>query len=332
MNAVAARLLRDGDVAGFNRQFGAVAVDLSSAPLARVDLSGAELDGANLDGADLTETRLGRVMLRGASLVGAKLDGAIFARCNLARARLGTISADRVTFHLCLLDGAQLASVRGKGWKLEQCTLRAARLTDVELDDCELAELNLCEATLESVALAGRQATAIDATLAVGTTVTWAMVLNEGLDFTGVRLQHLGLHKVIVRGLVLSGAKIGWLAGAESAMMRAEMIGTEIERFQWTASAASDVTIRSCRLGEVDLTGSELFQVSIENSSLSHLDAERTRFIHLRLSRNWVVLGRTGHLLLAGMININETPTLSGLHRGAQLANARIYVDGNRVA
>jgi uncharacterized protein YjbI with pentapeptide repeats len=106
------RLLRRGDVAGFNeisrrsRQI----VDLTETDLSGARLESVDLRGAILDGAKLARTRLPAADLQGASLRYANLEGADLEGADLSKANLYSTYLGDANLGGAVIYGADVAS------------------------------------------------------------------------------------------------------------------------------------------------------------------------------------------------------------------------------
>ncbi len=204
--------LRRADLEGANlegsnlKEAQLTSANLRDAFLAGANLRGAslqktDLQGANLDRADLREADLGRANLEGAHLERAKLDGAYLnsaqlALANLGGADLGGADLSKADLREAYLGGASLA----KG------NLRYAHLEKANLEEADLTGADLTEANLRGAYL---RRTMLREAIASGAILDEATLVDADLSYADLR--GASLRGANIDGLMMTGAKVGWL-------------------------------------------------------------------------------------------------------------------------
>lgn len=138
----------EGRITGV-RQKSLIGTDLQNSGLVRADFAGMYLMHVNLDGAKLTGASFRRALMTGCTMRNADLSGADFG---WGKPLCNDLSGSN-------LAGARLASVEGRGLKMENANARGIRMsgvfTDASLKGCDLRGADLRGASFGRADLQG---------------------------------------------------------------------------------------------------------------------------------------------------------------------------------
>lgn len=123
------RVIRDFDLSGVN---------LSTAIMLDVDLSGSDLSGADLTNADLRGAKLNNCQLNNANLSRANLEDAFLIDASITKAKLKTARCQGASF-----VGADLGGTDLGGADLRGANLKFASLTNAKLEGCNVFETDM---------------------------------------------------------------------------------------------------------------------------------------------------------------------------------------------
>lgn len=268
----------------------AAGLDLSGAPLQRLDLQGADFRGALLTDACFAD----------ANLQGARFDGAILARADLRGASLRGASlrdADLTEIQAAGADltGAVLDGASGSHAVFTRAVLRGASLVGAELEACDLTEADLREARLDGADLVGSVLdgaglvasslidTSLESVRARGAVFERARMpdlrASDGADFTGANFVLVDAPRAQLQGAVLTDASF-----AGSNLEEADLSDAKGLRLNLLRCVLRRAKLDRAQLPYAVLLQADLFEASLEEAELSGADA---RGAHLHTAHVW---------------------------------------------
>jgi len=268
----------------------------SKVTLRRADLRGADLHGAKLDEANFEEADLA-----GANLADADLKSAILDNAALAGAKLGGANLEQIYARKTDLHGLNFTGTR---------SMRAANLSDSDLQGAVLAEV-----ALSGARLAGTDFT--DANLS-GADLTGAML--EKARLRGSDLRHAKLDGARLKNADLTDAKLDGASLREAMLSGAIFKNAAIAGADFAKSPLESVTwVNGCKLVEKgSCAGADLHGLNLSHLSLGGINFSGANLAGADLSFAWLEGADLHGADLRGA-NVQQT-----LFRGANLAGANL--------
>jgi uncharacterized protein YjbI with pentapeptide repeats len=283
--------LREATLCGaYLHALAAQACDFTQADLRSVlDATGSLFHGcrlvkARLDRGSLAGATFYQCDLRESSWNGASLQGATFNECLLDGARFGTANLDQVTMTKCRLDGVSFDGTTGQGLTIQRPTAagrvsfdgaslpslrllnvrgaawsaRGARLSDIDVVDCHLANVDFREANAAGGRILRSDLPGADFTDAslTGATISFSSLVGAHLD--AAKAENAAIVESALTGATLNGIRARGLVLRDTDLTDAALRSAYLYRALLTGDPPAAMSLRRADLRDANLVQSHI--------------------------------------------------------------------------
>jgi uncharacterized protein YjbI with pentapeptide repeats len=240
---------------------------------------GCKLVEARLDHGSLAGATFYQCDLRGSSWNNATLQGATFNECRLDGARFGAANLDQVTMTKCRLDGVSFDSTTGQGLTIQRPTAaghlsfdgaalpslrllnvrgtswsaRGARLRDIDVVDCHLANMDFREADIAGGRLLRSDLAAANFTNAslTGATISFSSLVGAHLD--AAKAENAAIIESALTGATLNGIRARGLMVRDTDLTDAQLRSAYLYRAVLTGDPPQAMSLRRADLENANI-------------------------------------------------------------------------------